>query len=130
MLFKVYQWEYMLRYERCIVAQLDAIENLLSFPVQQTQTALYDALQNDQFFYRVRVRAASYLAEICNRQPDDLITQPASVVNFFKSRYGCNSDSRIPVLNNFVATSSNLQNYFLMLVICKFLRMFLLTSCL
>jgi transcription initiation factor TFIID subunit 2 len=106
----------MLRHEHCVVAQLDAIENLLEFPVQQTQTALYDALQNDQFFYRVRVKAANCLTQICNRLPDGLLSQSKSAMDFFKRRYGCNSDPRIPVLNNFVATSSNLQSYFLMLV--------------
>lgn len=106
----------MLRHEHCIVAQLDAIENLVAFPVQQTQTALYDALQNDQFFYKVRVKAALCLTEICNHLPDGMLTEASTVIDFFKHRYGCNSDPNIPVVNNFVATSSNLQNYFLMLV--------------
>lgn len=106
----------MLRNERCIVAQLDAIESLLAYPMQQTQTALQDALQNDQFFYRVRSKAAVYLTEVCNRLPDGLIIQPTPCIAFFQNQYGCNSDKQIPVLNNFVATSSNLQNYFLMVV--------------
>lgn len=106
----------MLRHERCVVAQLDAIENLLNFPVQQTYIALYHALQNDQFFYRVRRKAALYLTYTCNRLPDGMANEATSVEDFFKNRFGCNSDPKIPVLNNFVATSSNLQTYFLMLV--------------
>jgi hypothetical protein len=106
----------MLRNERCVVAQLDAIESLLAYPMQQTQNALYDALRNEQFFYKVRAKAAVYLTEVCNRLPDGLLTQPTPAIAFFQNQYGCNSDRQIPVLNNFVATSSNLQNYFLMVV--------------
>lgn len=107
----------MLKNERCVVAQLDAIQNLHAHQTPQIQTVLYDALRNDKFFYKVRARAARYLTEVCNQMPGGLLEQSkTTVISFFQDKYGCNSDPRIPALNNFVATSSNLQSYFLMVV--------------
>ncbi|KAI6217037.1 hypothetical protein M3Y99_01786100 [Aphelenchoides fujianensis] len=110
----VHQWEYMLRYEHCAVAQCEAIENLRNFPVQQTHNVLLDAVQNDHFFHRVRTRAASCLTEICNRLPEGMLGRPTPVMAYFQRLYCSSSDPKIPSLLNFVATTSNLQSYLIM----------------
>lgn len=49
---QIHQWEYMLRYERDVIAQLQAIEMLQQFPVHQTQAVLIEAVENEKFFYK------------------------------------------------------------------------------
>jgi hypothetical protein len=48
----VTQWEYMLRCERDVLAQMQAIDMLQNFPVQQTQVTLTEAIENNKFFYK------------------------------------------------------------------------------
>ena len=59
-----YQWQYMLRYERDIVAQMEAIAALRSFPSPQTRMALTDTIEREQIFYRVRMSACQCLAKV------------------------------------------------------------------
>ncbi|KAI6236127.1 TATA binding protein associated factor [Aphelenchoides besseyi] len=110
----VHQLEYMLRYEHCAVAQCEAVDQLRNFPVQQTHNVLLEAVENDHFFHRVRNRAAFCLTEICNRLPDGLLPRPAPLMTYFQQIHCASSDPKIPSLLNFVATTSNLQTYFLM----------------
>lgn len=49
-------WEYMLRNERDVVAQLQAVEMLQNHANQQTQATLIEAIQSDRFFYRFVLR--------------------------------------------------------------------------
>ena len=59
-----YQWQYQLRYERDITAQLEAIKYLEKFPTLQTRNALTDTINNEQCFYRVRCAASLCLRKV------------------------------------------------------------------
>lgn len=63
--------------------------------------------------FRVRCRAAYILAEVVNKLPETWLGPPALMI-LFKKFFGCKSAPHIPKPNNFVATSANLQLYFLM----------------
>ncbi|CAD5219940.1 unnamed protein product [Bursaphelenchus okinawaensis] len=108
------QWEYMLRYERCVIAQTMAIEALQHFPLQNTHNVLVEAINNQNFFHRVRSRAAMCLTEVSNKLPDGLISGKPALIDFFEKNFGCSANPSIPALHNFVATSNNLQKYILM----------------
>uniref|UniRef100_A0A1I7Z2P7 Transcription initiation factor TFIID subunit 2 n=1 Tax=Steinernema glaseri TaxID=37863 RepID=A0A1I7Z2P7_9BILA len=107
------QWEYMLRYERDVLAQFQAIDTLQNFPSHQTKIVLQETIENDQLFYRVRCRATFCLAEVDNRLSDTWCGSPV-LLNLFTRLYGCKSDPMIPKSHNFSITSSSLQNYFVM----------------
>lgn len=47
-----YQWEFMLLYERDVLAQQQAIEYLRHFPRHQARIILEDAVHNEKFYYR------------------------------------------------------------------------------
>ncbi|VDK17278.1 unnamed protein product [Anisakis simplex] len=109
----VYQWQYMLKYERNILAQLHALDILQRFPSPQVRTFLLETVENENFFYRVRCRAAFSLTEVVNKLPETWLGPPA-LLSLFKKLFGCKSASHIPKPNSFVVTSTNLQLYFLM----------------
>uniref|UniRef100_A0A0M3ICW1 Transcription initiation factor TFIID 150 kDa subunit n=1 Tax=Ascaris lumbricoides TaxID=6252 RepID=A0A0M3ICW1_ASCLU len=109
----VYQWEYMLKYERDVLAQLHALDVLQRFPSPHVRTILIEAVENENYFYRVRCRAAFSLTEVVNKLPETWLGPPALLV-LFKKLFGCKSAPHIPKPNNFVVTSSNLQLYFVM----------------
>lgn len=116
------QWEYTLRYERDVNAQLEAIRALQNFPVLQTQAVLLHALENERFYYRVRARAAHCLTEVCNRLPDGLLGAIPPLIDVFQRLFCCKAAPSVPQMNNFSATSASLQMYFLMKVIRPFPR--------
>ncbi|VDN05542.1 unnamed protein product [Thelazia callipaeda] len=109
----VYQWEYMLKHERDVLAQLQALHVLQRFPSPHTRAVLIETIENEVFFYRVRCYAAYILAEVVNKLPETWLGPPALMI-LFKKIFGCKSAPHIPRPNNFVATSTNLQLYFLM----------------
>ncbi|VDN90247.1 unnamed protein product [Brugia pahangi] len=112
----VYQWEYMLKYERDVLAQLQALDVLQRFPSPHARAILIETIETEVFFYRqvlVRCRAAYILAEVVNKLPETWLGPPALMI-LFKKFFGCKSAPHIPKPNNFVATSANLQLYFLM----------------
>ncbi|KAL4001961.1 Peptidase M1 family protein [Acanthocheilonema viteae] len=109
----VYQWEYMLKYERDVLAQLQALDILQRFPSPHARAILIETIETEAFFYRVRCRAAYILAEVVNKLPETWLGPPALMI-LFKKFFGCKSAPHIPKPNNFVATSVNLQQYFLM----------------
>ncbi|VDK88724.1 unnamed protein product [Litomosoides sigmodontis] len=109
----VYQWEYMLKYERDVLAQLQALDIFQRFPSPHARAILIEAIETETFFYRVRCRAAYILAEVVNKLPETWLGPPALMI-LFKKFFGCKSAPHIPKPNNFVATSANLQLYFLM----------------
>ncbi|MFH4981457.1 hypothetical protein AB6A40_008166 [Gnathostoma spinigerum] len=109
----VYQWEYMLKYERDVLAQLQALDVLQRFPSPHIRTILLETIENESFFYRVRCGAAFSLTEVVNKLPETWLGPPALMV-LFKKLYGCKSAPHMPRPNNFVITAANLQSYFLM----------------
>uniref|UniRef100_A0A914UPH0 Transcription initiation factor TFIID subunit 2 n=1 Tax=Plectus sambesii TaxID=2011161 RepID=A0A914UPH0_9BILA len=109
----VNQWEYQLKYEKDVLAQMHSLETLPRFPSPQTRHTILDVIDNDNIFYRVRCQASFSLTEIANKMAETWMGPPA-MINIFKKLYGSKSCPHIPRPNNFAITSSSLQLYFLM----------------
>ncbi|VDN57339.1 unnamed protein product [Dracunculus medinensis] len=109
----VYQWEYMLKYERDVLAQFQALNALRRFPSPHVRTILLEAIECELFYYRVRCRAAFCLSEVVSKLPETWLGSPV-LLTLHKKFFCCKSAPNIPKPNNFVVTSSNLQSYFLM----------------
>lgn len=103
-----YQWQYQLRYERDVTAQLFAIENLVKFPTPATRNALTDIIQNEKCFYKVRCAATTCLRKVANQMSSTWAGPPA-MLKIFQKLFGSHSCQHIIRLNNF----SKLQLYFL-----------------
>jgi len=63
-----YQWQYQLRHERDVTAQLEAIEALQHHPTPATRLALTDTIENEHCYYKVRLRAAHCLTKVTHTQ--------------------------------------------------------------
>lgn len=48
----VNQWEYQLKYEKDVLAQLQSLETLPRFPSPQTRHTILEVIENDNIFYR------------------------------------------------------------------------------
>lgn len=59
-----YQWQYQLRHERDVTAQLEAIVALERFPHAATRLALTDTIENDSTYVQVRCKAAHCLTKV------------------------------------------------------------------
>lgn len=60
-----FQWQFQLRHERDVTAQLEAIAALQKYPTPATRMALTDTIENNNCFFKVRCRAAHCLKEVC-----------------------------------------------------------------
>ncbi|RWS10616.1 Transcription initiation factor TFIID subunit 2-like protein, partial [Dinothrombium tinctorium] len=103
-----YQWQYQLRYERDITAQIEAIQQLKKYPTPCTRKALTDTIENEQCFYRVRCAATECLKDVANQMAATWSGPPA-MMTIFKKLFGSYSCPHIIKLNNF----QNFQLYFL-----------------
>ncbi|CDW56052.1 RNase T and Dus and Peptidase M1 domain containin g protein [Trichuris trichiura] len=103
-----YNWQYQLKHERFVVAQLDALRAMVNFPSLQSHLILWDTIENDQCFYRVRCEACFTLSAMTNLLPSGLVNQQALIV-IFRKIFGCKSCSSMPKPNNF----ANLEHYYL-----------------
>lgn len=59
-----YQWQYQLRHERDVTAQLEAIVALQHHSTPATRLALTDTIENEHCYYKVRLRAAHCLTKV------------------------------------------------------------------
>jgi HEAT repeat protein len=59
-----YQWQFQLRYERDVTAQMEAISALECYPTPATRLALTNTIKNEQSYYKVRCRAAHCLTKV------------------------------------------------------------------
>lgn len=59
-----FQWQFQLRHERDVTAQLEAIAALEKYPTPATRMALTDTIENEQCFYKVRCKAAHCLTTV------------------------------------------------------------------
>lgn len=116
-----YQWQYQLKYERDVTAQLDAIQVLTNYPTVATRKTLTDIIEDEKCFYRVRCSAGLNLTKVAN---DMAITTtsggwqaPTSMINIYKRLFGSQSCPHIIKLNSFSPT--NLQSYFLQKTVPK-----------
>lgn len=59
-----FQWQFQLRHERDVTAQLQAIDALVKYPTPATRLALTDIIENNSCFYKVRCQAAHCLKKV------------------------------------------------------------------
>lgn len=116
-----YNWQYQLKYERDVTAQLDSLQELMNYPTVTTRKTMMETIEEERCFYRVRCRAALNLTKIAN---DMAITTasggwqaPSTMISIYKRLFGSHSCPNIIRLNNFSPT--NLQSYFLQKTIPK-----------
>ncbi|CAJ0930979.1 unnamed protein product, partial [Mesorhabditis belari] len=108
-----FQWEYMLKHERDVVSQLQALNRLEQFPSPQSKQALIETITNEMIYYRIRCRAAFTLTRVLNKMTETWCGVP-DLIQLFRAKFGCKSNPVIPQQNNFVVTNTTLQQYFLM----------------
>ncbi|CAG5129612.1 unnamed protein product, partial [Candidula unifasciata] len=104
-----YMWQYQLKFERCIVAQFEAIEALGRFPTAASRLALTDTIENQECYYRVRQDACYCLAKIANMMVGTW-TGPPAMITIFRKMFGSHSCPYIIRQNNF----SNFHHYYLL----------------
>lgn len=59
-----FQWQFQLRHERDVTAQMEALIALEKYPTPPTRIALTDTIENESCFYKVRCRAAECLTKV------------------------------------------------------------------
>lgn len=103
-----FQWQFQLRHERDVTAQLDAISALEKYPTPQTRLALTDTIESETCYYKVRCQAAMCLTKVANAMVTSWQGPPA-MLNIFRKLFGSFSAPHIIKQNNF----TNFQHYFL-----------------
>lgn len=102
-----FQWQFQLRHERDVTAQLDAIGALEKYATAATRVALTDVIESENCFYEVRCEAAKCLTKVANAMPQ--WQGPPAMLNIFRKLFGSFSAQHIVRQNNF----DNFQHYFL-----------------
>lgn len=59
-----FQWQFQLKHERDVTAQLQAIEALSKYATPATRMALTDTIEANNCFYKVRCQAAHCVKEV------------------------------------------------------------------
>ena len=103
-----YQWQYQLRHERDVTAQIEAIHNLERYPTPATRLALTDIIENEGCYYKVRCKAAHCLTKVANAMVASWAGPPA-MLTIFRKLFGSFSCPHIMRQNNF----QNFQHYYL-----------------
>lgn len=103
-----FQWQFQLRHERDVTAQLDAIMALEKYATPATRMALTDTIEHEQVFYKVRCEAAKCLTKVANLMATNWQGPPA-MLSMFRKLFGSFSAPHIVRQNNF----TNFQHYFL-----------------
>ncbi|KAL0273010.1 UNVERIFIED_CONTAM: hypothetical protein PYX00_005790 [Menopon gallinae] len=103
-----YQWQYQLRHERDVIAQIEAISNLERYPTPATRLALTDTIENEGTYYKVRCKAAHCLTKVANAMVASWAGPPA-MLTIFRKLFGSFSCPHIMRQNNF----QNFQHYYL-----------------
>lgn len=102
-----FQWQFQLRHERDVTAQLEAIQALEKYPTAATRIALTDIIESENCFYEVRCEAAKCLTKVANAMHQ--WQGPPAMLNIFRKLFGSFSAPHIVRQNNF----DNFQHYFL-----------------
>ena len=101
-------WQLQLKYERDIYAQLDAIEVLSNYANLNTKSSLTSILENNECFYRVRIKSAFALSQVANKLINSS-SGPLPLLPTFKKLFFSPACPTIVCSNNF----NDLQMYFL-----------------
>lgn len=102
-----FQWQFQLRHERDVTAQLDAIAALEKYATSATRVALTDVIESENCFYEVRCEAAKCLTKVANSMPQ--WQGPPAMLTIYRKLFGSFSAPHIVRQNNF----DNFQHYFL-----------------
>lgn len=102
-----FQWQFQLRHERDVTAQLEAIQALEKYATAATRIALTDIIESENCFYEVRCEAAKCLTKVANAMHQ--WQGPPAMLNIFRKLFGSFSAPHIVKQNNF----DNFQHYFL-----------------
>lgn len=102
-----FQWQFQLRHERDVTAQLDAIDALEKYATAATRSALTDVIENELCFYEVRCEGAKCLTKVANAMHQ--WQGPPAMLSIFRKLFGSFSAPHIVRQNNF----DNFQHYFL-----------------
>lgn len=102
-----FQWQFQLRHERDVTAQLDAIVALEKYATAASRSALTDVIESENCFYEVRCEAAKCLTKVANAMPS--WQGPPAMLTIFRKLFGSFSAPHIVKQNNF----DNFQHYFL-----------------
>lgn len=102
-----FQWQFQLRHERDVTAQLDAIQALEKYATAATRVALTDVIESENCFYEVRCDAAKCLTKVANSMVS--WQGPPAMLTIFRKLFGSFSAPHIVKQNNF----DNFQHYFL-----------------
>lgn len=103
-----YQWQYQLRHERDVTAQIEAIIALERYPTPPTRLALTDTIENEQCYYKVRCKASHCLTKVANAMVANWAGPPAMLA-IFRKFFGSFAAPHIIRQNNF----QNFQHYYL-----------------
>lgn len=104
-----FQWQFQLRHERDVTAQLDAIDALEKYPTNATRSALIDVIETENCFYEIRCQAAKCLTKVSNIANSPLQAGPPAMLNLFRKLFGSFAAPHIVKQNSF----DNFQYYFL-----------------
>eukprot|EP00057_Strongylocentrotus_purpuratus_P009012 XP_011663486.1 PREDICTED: transcription initiation factor TFIID subunit 2 [Strongylocentrotus purpuratus] len=96
-----YQWQCQLRYERDVVAQLEAVECLKKFASLETTHALSDIILHSGCYYKVRTQAAYCYAQVSNELAETFSGHTA-LIAMFKKLFSSFSSEDIVRRNNFM----------------------------
>jgi transcription initiation factor TFIID subunit 2 len=102
-------WQHQLKYERDICAQLDAVEVLIGYATVNTKLALTSVLENNECFYRVRIKSAFALSQVVNKMIHSSGSGPLPLIGTFKKLFFAPNCPNIVSSNNF----GDLQLYFI-----------------
>jgi transcription initiation factor TFIID subunit 2 len=103
-----YQWQYQLRHERDVTAQMEAIIALERYPTPATRLALTDTIENEQCYYKIRCKAAHCLTKVANAMVANWAGPPAMLA-IFRKLFGSFAAPHIIRQNSF----TNFQHYYL-----------------
>ncbi|XP_025837308.1 transcription initiation factor TFIID subunit 2 isoform X2 [Agrilus planipennis] len=103
-----FQWQFQLRHERDVTAQIEAINALERYPTPATRLALTDTIENEQCYYKVRCKAAHCLTKVANAMVSNWAGPPAMLA-IFRKLFGSFAAPHIIRQNSF----TNFQHYFL-----------------
>ncbi|CAB4037256.1 Transcription initiation factor TFIID subunit 2, partial, partial [Paramuricea clavata] len=102
-----FMWHFQLRHERDVIAQAEAIENLMNFPTRQTMMAFIDIAKQKECFYKVRLNAVERLGKLQNETGEQWNIH-LSLIAIFQDIFGSQTCSTIVRYNDF----SNFIDYF------------------
>ncbi|OAF67059.1 hypothetical protein A3Q56_05191 [Intoshia linei] len=103
-----YMARYVLRYEKCIIAQKMAIEQLSFYQNLVSQTSLTNAVEDEQCFYKIRIDAIHALSLVINANNSSW--SGSNVLVSLYKQYFFYHDEQYPYVNDF----TNIQKYFVM----------------